>query len=363
MRSASIYYRTTRRSLSEKLNIQLNSEYVLTIFYPIIKAQTGSRRYSERIISELTSIGYEFRKVGVRKVEFSFRGKPIGGILSQKITSSLHRSSEHPIHALTPEVAPKNADIVTVLDLIPFIESKQFITSGYNKRAYNLMFKNVFGAKNFIVPSGTIKNDLINLTGIEDERIKVVYMSIDHSKFYFDPTNPFPENGKIHLVTVGDFNPRKRYDLLYEEVSKNKNLELYHIGPVNSWSERAARLGELAKEKGNIFIMGQKDDATLRRYLSNADLFVYISDAEGFGFPPIEAMACGTNVVLNDLPIFQETVGNMGFLSKIENFEDTINRALKNKKGREELRTYSMKFSSDRELKDLLSIYGTLGAK
>ncbi|MCL4447299.1 MAG: glycosyltransferase [Thermoplasmatales archaeon] len=330
---------------------------MLTIFYPVIKTQTGSRRYSEKIIEELSSIGYDFRKIGIRKIEFSFRGRPFGGIFSQKIATSLHKNSSHPIHALTPEVAPTDTDIVTVLDVIPFIQNKQFITSEYNKRAYELMFRNVYEAQKFIVPTNTVKSDLAKIGGVDESRIQTIYLSIDHTKFFYDPENPYPNNGKMHLVTVGDFNPRKRFDLLYDIIGGDNQLELYHIGPINSWSERANELTRLAKKKGNIFVLGQIDDLTLRKYLSNADLFVYISDAEGFGFPPLEAMACGTNVVLNDLPIFKETVGDYGFLASIEKFEDAIQFALKNKKSSSVLRERALNFSRDREISDLLTVY------
>ena len=75
----------------------------------------------------------------------------------------------------------------------------------------------------------------------------------------------------------------------------------YHIGPVNSWTERAEMLRETASKAGNIRLLGAVDYETLGRYISDADAFVYISDGEGFGLPPTEALACGTNVVVNDL--------------------------------------------------------------
>ena len=62
-------------------------------------------------------------------------------------------------------------------------------------------------------------------------------------------------------------------------------------------------LRETASKAGNIRLLCVVDDETLRRYISNADASFYISDGEGFGLPPIEALACGTNVVVND-PLF-----------------------------------------------------------
>jgi len=134
-------------------------------------------------------------------------------------------------------------------------------------------------------------------------------------------------------------------------------MTLYHIGPVNSWKERAEMLRETASKAGNIRLLGAVDDETLRRYISNADAFVYISDGEGFGLPPIEALACGTNVVVNDLPVFRETIGGIATISDIENFEEAILRTLNNKKSREELVNFSKKYSLKNEIDSLIKLY------
>ena len=55
-------------------------------------------------------------------------------------------------------------------------------------------------------------------------------------------------------------------------------MTLYHIGPVNSWKERPEMLRETASKAGSIGLLGAVDDETLRRYISNADAFVYILD-------------------------------------------------------------------------------------
>jgi len=100
-------------------------------------------------------------------------------------------------------------------------------------------------------------------------------------------------------------------------------------------------LRETASKAGNIRLLGAVDDETLRRYISNADAFVQISDGEGFGLPPIEALACGTNLVVNNLPVFRETIGGIATISDIENFEEAVLRTLKNKRSREELVNFS----------------------
>lgn len=333
---------------------------MITVVYPIIKVHSGIKTYVDTVLQGLAKINYPFKPIGIRKVEFSPFGEPVGGIASQRFGTMLHRGLVHPIHALAPEVSPNKVDVVTVHDIIPFLKREEFIKTGYDRSAYNMMFGRALNSKILLVSTKVVKQELLNALGLDDARVRVVYQGIDSSKFYRDEVNLFPDNGKVHLVTIGDYNPRKRFDILYDVVSRNKEYELYHIGPINSWKDRANRLIDFAKKAGNIFPLGEVDDETLRKYLSNSDLFVYISEAEGFGLPPLEAMACGTNVLLNELPIFRETVGDFGFFSKPENFDESIAIALKYRKDPETLRKRAIQFSREKEIDDLISIYHEL---
>jgi glycosyltransferase involved in cell wall biosynthesis len=330
---------------------------VLTVIYPAIRTSTGTRRYVDRILKGLNDFNYPHKEIGIRKFEISVGGKPVGGILSQKLGMGLHRRVGHPNHSLAAEVSPRDPDIVTIHDIIPLAEGNDFIKGGYDRSAYRMMYGNAFNAKILLVSTSTGKKEMTERIGIEEYRVRVIYHSIDLTKFFPDPSNPYPDDGKMHLVTVGDFNPRKRFDLLYNIISREKDFHLYHIGPTNSWKDRAEKMKRVADAAGNISIMGQVDDSTLRRYLTNADLFVYISDAEGFGYPPIEAMACGTNVVVNDLEVFRETIGDVATISTVDNFQDSIYKALNKKKESAFLVEYVKKFSLAREISSMIELY------
>lgn len=330
---------------------------MLTIIYPKISVPSGNRTYANRIMKGLQKKNYEFRAVGIRKVEISLFGKPYGGILSQRIQLRFHSFREHPLHSLVPETTPRNCDVVTVHDVIPLLSGNSFISSIYDRKAYELMYQNVREAKVLISSTKFGVNEITESLKVEPERVRVVYESIDHETFYYDAANPYPDNNKIHLLTVGDFNPRKRFDLLYQIYGGREDLELYHIGPVNSWHSYFLKAKEIADKFKNIHILGPKPSDELRRYFSNADLFVYYSEAEGFGLTPIEAMATGTNVLVNDLPIFHETMGEYAFYSGKEGFLEETYKALSNRKPRNVLIEYSKKYSLEREIDALIEIY------
>ncbi|MEM3257248.1 MAG: glycosyltransferase family 4 protein [Thermoplasmatales archaeon] len=330
---------------------------MLTVIYPKVKVLSGNKFYAESILGGLRNAGYQFKSVGIRKIEISLFGKPFGGIASQRIGLMLHRFRDHPIHALVPELSPEGVDIVTIHDIVPFTEKEKFIRNSYDERAYMHMYGNAIKAKVLIASTNIGKEELIKALNIESSRIRVIYEAIDSKRFHYVENNPYPDDGKVHLVTVGDFNPRKRFDILYDLASRNKDWTLYHIGPVNSWTSRYRELRQFASNYGNIRILGPKPDEELRAYLSHADLFVYASDAEGFGLPPIEALACGTNVVVNDLPVFRETLDGVAFISPMEKMEETIARALATRKERNTLIEYASRFFLEREIDQLIDLY------
>lgn len=327
-----------------------------TIVYPVSAIQTGYKRYVDGLLKGLKNIHYHFEERGIRKIEFSIRGKPVGGIISRYLAANINHFRNWPVHALTSEVAPRNADITTVHDIIPLTYPSTLIRGRYNDIAYSLSFKNALDSKIIVAPSFWVKKQLVDL-GISEERVRVIHEGIDFTIFYPDFSTPYPDNGKIHLVTVGDFNPRKRFDLLYDIVSRNRDLELYHIGSANSWNDIASELRYTAEKSENIRVLGKRDDIELRRYLTSADAFVYISEDEGFGLPPIEALACGTNIVVNDIPIFRETVGGVATLSDIDSFEESILRTVEGKKSKNALIDSAHRYSIEKEVSEYVELY------
>jgi len=135
----------------------------VTVFYPIIKNPTGNRRYDERILKVLNEVGFRHREVCIRKIEISLWGKPFSGIISQYLglkMKSLSLANSHPIHSLVPELTPKNGDIVTLNDILQFIQSAKFMTGSYDKKSYNLMYGNALKARMLISSTKFGKEEL-----------------------------------------------------------------------------------------------------------------------------------------------------------------------------------------------------------
>ena len=337
---------------------------MVTIIYPKLNFPCGYQTYTQQVLKGLKVFSYPYRDFGISKKEFSFLGKPFGGLVSQKLFASIYAAAEHPIHALSPEVAPSAVDIVTVHDVIPYVFPELYTGNEYNSTAFKWTFMNVKNADVVIAMSETSKVNIAKVLNIDSKMIEVISPSVDHSTFYPDSNSPYPENGKFHLVTVGDYNVRKRHELLYEMVSHEKDIELYHIGIANTNDAIGARLTKIAKSTDNIFMLGDVDNDTIRRYLSNADLFVSMAVDEGFGIPPVEAMACGTNVLLNDIPVYREIEGDMASYCTVDSFISAVYKAIVlHKHTDKDLVTYSERFSMANQTRKLIELYNRLSKK
>jgi glycosyltransferase involved in cell wall biosynthesis len=336
---------------------------IADIIYPYTPRMTGIRRYSERLIKSLRDIGAPVRFHRVRKIEYTLSGKPAGGLISQRFSSMFVRKSAPVVHALAPDLAGSRVNLVTVHDLIPFKLKDIFIKTRRERLGYRLMFSRIWDA-DIIVQTETTKKELLAL-GISDAKVHVCGLSVD-DMFRPDSTpSPYSDNEKRHLLTVGDFNPRKRFDIIYRAVANLKDAELYHIGPTNRWEKRREELASIAQKAGNIHMLGELPDNELLRYMQHADLFVFLSEDEGAGYPVAEAISCGVNAVVNDLSVFRELYGDMVFYTGLneEELASAIKHALENPKDKEALLRYAGRFSRLEEARRVLSVYQEIARK
>ena len=330
----------------------------LTIVYPNLRSSSGTKSYIENTISGLDQMGVKFNKITIKKREITISGKPYFGILLQYISSLFKKGNTKVVHSLSPDVVIKGTNIVTIHDIIPFIKPEIYMRSTYNRIAYGLSFERSLKVKSLLVSTEIGKKELLEKTDVSPERVSVIHHSIDHRRFFPVESNPYPEDGKINIAMVSDFNPRKRIDKIIQAIGGDPEINFYHIGPLQGWEYRYKELRKMSELYNNIHFMGALANNKMREYLSFADLFIYLSDGEGFGLPPLEAMACGSNVLVNDLPVFRETLNGFASFANLEDFsKEDIIRSLKSKKSKNDLINYTQRFSIKQHATSLLEAY------
>ncbi|MGI8945909.1 MAG: glycosyltransferase family 4 protein [Thermoleophilaceae bacterium] len=154
---------------------------------------------------------------------------------------------------------------------------------------------------------------LVELAGISPERVEAVAMGIDHGRFTAAPDERderlarrlgLPER---FLVYPANLWPHKNHRRLIEALALARDREL---GLVLTGQElgRAGELAELARGHGvgdRVRHLGYLEPADMPALLRRASAMVFPSLYEGFGSPPLEAMACG-------LPVASSTRGSLG---------------------------------------------------
>jgi len=173
-------------------------------------------------------------------------------------------------------------------------------------------------ASHIITVSQNTKQDLMEYLKIPENRISVIYNGIDHSIFK-------PYDVKIldnpYILYVGSERPRKNLGRLFEAFAKVKSelpeLKLVKAGAVGRSKEYRRNVMRKLDSLGitqDVIFVEHTSGLDLAHYYSSASLLAYPTLYEGFGLPPLEAMACGCPVVTSDTSSLPEVVGKAGIM-------------------------------------------------
>jgi len=262
----------------------------------------------------------------------------------------------HYTHFNGPLFSPKPF-IVTIHDLT----LHKFKEPGHSslKRAFYIFLINFLSrrASHIIASSNYTKKDVEKFLKILPGKISVVYLGIEN-KFTPQPEKKieeFRDKFDLHspfIMYAGQWKPHKNLLRLFEAFAILKKE--YHIEEklvlVGKVDERYPAIPEKVKELGiasEVRFLGFLEDNLLPLAYSSASLYVIPSLNEGFGFPPLEAMACGTPVAASMASCLPEILDDAVVYFDPYDVKDMavkINLALKNEKLRKVLRERGLKW-------------------
>lgn len=218
----------------------------------------------------------------------------------------------------------------------------------------------------FIADSESTKNDLMKIYHLNPKRIDVVYPGVG-SHFVPTKSNEIKQvKSKYNLpssyiLTLATREPRKNLTRLikaWQQLRKDDSStpELVIVGRYG-W-------GQDQQEVEGVVITGFVKDSDLPALYSGAEVFVYPSLYEGFGFPVLEAMACGTPIVTSKVSSLPEVAGSAGVLVNplsTTSISSGIRSALNNKgKLSKASLKQAGKFSWEKTAKGVLAVYRKL---
>lgn len=266
--------------------------------------------------------------------------------------------------------------VITVHDLA-YLRMPGLLT-GPSRRFYGSIRRAVDEADAIIAVSQATAEDLVQLTGARREKIHVVHEAPDatlsplpREDAAADVQQRFGIDGP-YVLFVGTLEPRKNIPSLvqaFSQLRKDFSVRLVLAGR-NGWlsDNIFAAVREQALTDGVIFLE-DFDASDLRSLYSGAEVLALPSLYEGFGLPAVEAMACGTPVVVANTGALPEVVGDAGVLIRPDDPTDIaqgLGWVLGNPRFRELLSQKGLQraasFSWKRAASETLAVYDAAAA-
>ena len=232
----------------------------------------------------------------------------------------LVRNFDSDIYHTTYYRIPENIKVPKVITVYDMIHEK-FLTSikGVDKFLQRKR-RCIERADKIIAISESAKHDILEYIDIHEEKIAVTYLAA--SSIFKEATEDEKSElrrkynlGKPFILYVGNRSGYKNFVTLlsaYSKWSKKRDFDLVCIGGASNFSDDEIRIIKNANLVNSVKLFTGIGDDELRIFYSSSHVFVCPSLYEGFGIPLLEAMACGTPVIVSNTSSLPEVVGDAG---------------------------------------------------
>lgn len=308
---------------------------------PLVAAKTGIGHYTDALADSLARIHHDHQYTLLSPFDFEFplrEGTPTN--LSKMFfpvrsifrhwwmvgSSALMQISPfdvfHGTNYCIPVFAPCPT-VVTVHDLSLFHQSHTHEDDNVRRgmRRIPVMIKR---ASMIIAPSEWTRQEVLARFSIPPDRIRVVAEAAREGMVPLPPEacQEVLERHRLrrpYLLYVGTIEPRKNLPLLLRAYQKLLTTTPHRpqlvIAGGKGWKyEEVFGLVDQLQLQEQVRFLGYVDDRDLPALYSSTACFTYPSVYEGFGLPPLEAMACGAPVITSDASSLPEVVGKAGLM-------------------------------------------------
>ena len=299
-------------------------------------------RYARELFAALSDLSEDGRVTIERPVQRRYVSRIVDGPQARRIDSAWSRYVSYPRslrrrragvyhildHGYAQLIRSLDPDrtVLTCHDLIPLLAAEGVITTHVPPtvaRTFRFRVAQLARARSVITVSEATKATLVRYTSVRSDRIAVVPYGVN-STFRcaadriapLRASNGLAEASAVVLQVASGGRYKNTGVLLHAFAELRSRLEgvaLVRIGapfyPDEAELARTLGIRDAIKHLGRI-----DDDRVLAEWYNAVDVLVFPSSWEGFGWPPLEAMACGTPVVASNIPAVAEVVGDAGVL-------------------------------------------------
>ncbi len=276
--------------------------------------------------------------------------------------------------------------VMTVHDMLEHMSRARGQTGFWRSWHFQMTKRVLSGAARIFAVSNFTKNEMEKLFGIPPERIEVIYNAIDERFLHGHASEAdrelIAQRYQVNypfLLYAGRISPHKNVVRMIEAFSALKtelerdhafpDLKLIIIGDDLSGNPDLRRTVVRSGVQNDVRFLGFVPIEVLRIFYDSAKIFVFPSLYEGFGLPPLEAMAHGTPVVTSNVSSLPEVVGDAAVLVNPENVFEimrALHRVLLDHALRERMKERSYlqagKFSWEKSVRRIVEAYRQVSA-
>jgi len=277
-------------------------------------------------------------KLGIDSAElealwYSDKHKPIRTIINEQILGPIQQQRLgldvvwHP-HNRCQFFSPEVAHVSSMHDVLPIARpdlATRYLGPWDKKLLYLSRTMPARYADMIITASDFSKKEIVKFLGVDPKKVVTIYSGIDNC--VFNPNKQDDEQTKLrlkyhlpnrYLLTTGSYAPHKNLDILveayYQSHLRDNRVGLVMVGPNDATGYRIGyqQVTEHVRKLGiseNVRLLPSVSIEDLLAIYRGATMFTITSQYEGFGFTPLEAMACGTPVVASNTSSIPEVCG------------------------------------------------------
>ena len=233
-------------------------------------------------------------------------------------------------------VCSTSLDLFYVFHQIYAIYDIRPIDSNYDSKAFTKSFRKlmrrvrIFSSR-YLTDSFYQKDAIARRLHIPEKRIDVIYMGHEHImsiKSDYRIFDKFPKiKDKPYFYALGSVAPHKNYKWIMEVAKRNPNSLFAIAGGKNlqTWKDETVNPEELK----NVVYLGYVSDEESKALMEKCKGFLHPSYYEGFGIPPLEALACGAKIAISNRTCLPEVYEDSAIYFDPDNYDIDIEELFK----------------------------------